>query len=448
MGSTSHQINLQADRNAQMQEQQQSWQSEENDKDRLWQEQQWLRQFEKTAEQWQNQFNKENEEWQRRFEAQNDYNSPAAQIERLKQAGVNPAAALQSIAGNAGLAAAGGSSQPTSPSPVSPSLPGPHGVSPVGAMSFSGVASGAQIFSSLAQLQDSLSSAASRGFETAAAQRKVQSEIDKNLSEVSRNLEEAGLTRTNNLLRQTFGPGKEFAEIRSIINDAALKEAQGKTEDSKQLLNRALAYVNNTKGKINEDSLPLLLKELQGKIDNLDADTRLKGAQTKTESTKQALNVATAENLDAETVYINALRKTEDDLRQGRVDAQTLANDISEVRKQIVTRQNNNEILVNDHYVNGLINQFEREGILNAELKEQLYKAVQENNWLFVDKYLSAVESVTRSFGNLLGGAASLRRAGVAERIQDIMEKDEITESHDVKNDDGSRSRYTVRRRR
>lgn len=432
MASDKDLMNHQANLNMTAQQQQQNWQSYENMADRFWQERFWNEQNDIQTQ-----------EWWKRFDVQNQYNLPTEQVKRLKAAGFNPAAISSQALGDMGLASAGGSSNT-----ASPQIPSSHGVSPVGSMSFSGVASSAQVFSSLAQLQDSLSSAASRGFETAAAQRKVQSEIDKNLSEVSRNLEEAGLTRTNNLLRQTFGAGKEYAEIRSLINDAALKEAQGKTEDSKQILNKALAFAANAKGNVDQETLPLLLKELQGKINNLEADTKLKGAQTKTESTKQSLNVATAENLDAETVYINALRKTEDDLRTGRVEAQTLANDISEVRKQIITRQNNNEILVNDHYVNGLINQFEREGILNAELKEQLYKAIQENNWLFVDKYLAAVESVTRSFGNLLGGAAIWRRVGIAERVQDLLEKDEITESYDAKNDDGSRSRYTVKRRR
>lgn len=82
---------------------------EEAQKQRDWQEEQWNYQFAKQAAEWYNQQN-----------YQKDVNSPKAQVQRLQEAGINPAAALSQI-NSGGLSFAGSVPSPSPQGAVAPS---------------------------------------------------------------------------------------------------------------------------------------------------------------------------------------------------------------------------------------------------------------------------------------------------------------------------------------
>lgn len=81
--------------------------SEEAEKARQWQSEQWQNQFDQQTEEWYKQVGFANEEAQNYWIQQQQYNSPLAQVNRLQDAGLNPAAAISNQTfGGTGLSAA------------------------------------------------------------------------------------------------------------------------------------------------------------------------------------------------------------------------------------------------------------------------------------------------------------------------------------------------------
>lgn len=68
----------------------------------------WDRRFEAQSDQWIEQFLAQNQEWERQWNMQNEYNTPSAMIQRMREAGINPAgmqlapSAAEAAGGNVG----------------------------------------------------------------------------------------------------------------------------------------------------------------------------------------------------------------------------------------------------------------------------------------------------------------------------------------------------------
>lgn len=99
--------------------------SSQNAKQRAWSSEEWTRQFEmeQAAQRYNqaNQLSDYREEWNRQFDIQNQYNSPAAQAERLRAAGFNPAMMMANGVGSPSLPVSANVPQPASvPQPGTP----------------------------------------------------------------------------------------------------------------------------------------------------------------------------------------------------------------------------------------------------------------------------------------------------------------------------------------
>ena len=116
-----------------------NWQAEQADIARNWQSDEWTRQFGSTNQEWQRRFAQESAQWYKQQQYQQNlaynywmkqqvYNSPAQQIQRGIEAGINPAASLGSAYGSTGLSAAPTSvASPAVSAPVTPSTSIPSG---------------------------------------------------------------------------------------------------------------------------------------------------------------------------------------------------------------------------------------------------------------------------------------------------------------------------------
>ena len=157
---------------------QHEWEVEENQKDREWQEKM---------------FGLSNDEWTRRFDYENDYSAQAA---RLRAAGINPSAFFGN--GNSGVA-----------SPSSPTYSaGSHSLFAQGLPSASGVG-GSSIFSTVAQLMDSYSKLKSTDLAEQRQKATLGAEVDKIISEASRNYSESALTDTLRSIKEVYGGKKQ-----------------------------------------------------------------------------------------------------------------------------------------------------------------------------------------------------------------------------------------------
>ena len=234
MGKERSQINLQYDRQLQNQQDQNNWQSSENSVDRQWQADQWQRQFESQLqaqrdlfdEQLGKQRESDLQKWKDQFDIQNQYNSPQNQVTRLMAAGVNPSAAVNMLTGGVSSAGIGGSSAPSGASAPSGGSVGSHSVSPLG-ISMPQYSTDAALWSSAAQMIDSISKVAERGYNVFSGSKKLQPTIDNIISDTKQKQNSATMTETNNAILEAYGDKKAAAEVQNLTNESYELETKG-----------------------------------------------------------------------------------------------------------------------------------------------------------------------------------------------------------------------------
>lgn len=278
-------------------EYQNEWQSNENDKDRAWQQNIWLQQFYKQQDEWKrqfelensewaNRFTQENTEWSRRFNAENVYNDPSHQIKRLQEAGLNPIAFM-------GGDAAGLSSAPTvqssgsvgSPAVPSPGTPSGHSFSPSPLPNFSSVSSSAQMFTSLAALNDALAKTAQTGLNVDRQKVLLDAEFSAVMAKADSDRSAALFTSIKAGLEATHGPDKWKSEIGLSLAQSYFAKMQGDNQAALKHYNDAMTQFVGTQEKYLKDASPELLA-------NLGYLGKLLKAQEATERTKPALNAS------------------------------------------------------------------------------------------------------------------------------------------------------------
>lgn len=367
-------INLQYDRALEQQMQQQEWQDTANEADRQFQMEQWLREFQ--AQQ---------DEWTRQFNLENEYNTPSAQVARLSAAGINPAAAFQNVQGSTGSAAVGGSS-----SPPSPAYPASHSVSPVGLAHVSGISSDSMMFSSLAQLGDSLSKLKQVGLNEKRQQAMLNAEVQNTVADTQQKRESAALTSTLNSIKSAFGDKQAQAEVSKLIADSYQAYSDGDYKKALSLVADTEKDLNAQKYAYNKEAYPELVTNLR-KLGNL-------------YQAKVGESQAAAAQHRAEASYFGALTQTENDLREGRVKGLDLSNDLAGIEKQLRNRENVRDAATNADQIHSIVESCRRQGLINSLTEQQIKKAVSDNDWNDVEHFIGcmsqAVGSVT-SVGQL-----------------------------------------------
>lgn len=433
MGAEKRNINLQYDRAAENQQLQNAWQTAENDKDRLWQEQQWLKQFKAQAEQWQKQFGMENEEWQRRFDAQNQYNDPRAVVARLQAAGINPAAMAGQIS-DGGMAAAGGSSSPSSPTVASPSMPGSHSVSPIGLPNISGISSDAQIFSSLAQLQDSMQKGAQVGLNMERQQALLGSEIEQNVANASEKREVARQTRLQSDIIALYGSKQAAANVLKTLADRDAAAAAGDYDRAAALNQDALRQLTNERRFALSEQRPAILSNLQ--------------KQGEVYQSEIERNTAQASAARSSASYMSALAETENGLRDGRITGQALENGLRAYANELqgmdakLAKQTYEERFAN------VLNEAERNRLINRELVEKIRVAAADGNTRELQNFCSALADVVGSITSVHGAAVNQwsaeQKATINKRMADWQTSERTVETFE-EYDPVSKQRLTTR---
>ena len=229
-----------------------AFQAEQNSIDRDWQAQQQETQFNRQAD-----FQKE------MFRLQNEYNLPANQIARLQAAGINPSALL----GQNSSSISTGSSPSVPTAPSGGALPS-HGVSPTAGIQTQNYIPA--MFSSLAQMQDSVSRMSLNKTQKNAINAKLGEEVEKLRAEAelarsqSKNQEEqATLTALNKTLLETYGHDKNKAEIAHLINQSYQAYTSGNLNKANKLLADANIALTNQEKDFKASEYPLLLNNLK-----------------------------------------------------------------------------------------------------------------------------------------------------------------------------------------
>lgn len=374
---------------------QNDWQSSENRKDRQFQSDQWFRQFEAENEEYRSRETMANEEYDRRFNQQNEYNDPSAVMRRLKQAGINPAAALGQLTGTGGLAAAGGSSSPQFSPPTLPPGIGSHSVSPLMANipDFGGnIASMMQALSSMKQANVS---EGRLDLDSVRQNKMIEAEYNNLVQDTHNKQAEGILLKIRADIDRTFGKSEKAAAIYRDLTAARLAVEQGETEEFERKFKAAQTTLLKTKDKAIQKALPFIINNLSSLYDVYQADIREK-------------NAAVVEH------YAGANLKKEEaatvsGLREGQITELERKNAILNIQKALGDIEVQQAIATNPAKIDALLAEYETAGVLEKQEKERLAMLIKDRKWQEAEKWLNSIESGTRSLKNVTGSLSDIK---------------------------------------
>lgn len=209
-----------------------------------------------------------------------NYNSPSAQAEALKAAGLNPAVLLGSSSNPFGSMMAPGVETSSGTSGVGVSSPSLLGASPSGAPAF--VNPGQSFSTVIPSIADSVNKLAQSNVSQQEA-KKMSSTLPLIIDHMTKQNNGLELANTyqslHNDLYQLYGDEEYRASIEGKWNSAYLSYMQGDTQTALKEFYESLKMLNDQKHEFNKDYLPTTLSHLNAMITNLSFDNRLKQAQ-------------------------------------------------------------------------------------------------------------------------------------------------------------------------
>ena len=394
MGKERSNINLQYDRQKENQKEQNEWQSSENAVDRAFQEDLWLSQFEAERQQQERMFDKESERWQQQFDVQNAYNQPKAQVARLLAAGINPAAMAGNLAGlssGSSGAAISGSSGASSPSP---SGVGSHGVTPLGLQNPYGVSSDAAMFTSVAQLADSVAKLGESGIQSYGTMARLQPTIDNLVADTQARQEQAALTAVERSIRDAYGNDAAAAEILQKVASSYSLYARGDLDGAQKLYTSALTDLTNQEKFQKSESFSAVLTNLKKYGSYLDSQVRANNASA-------VASYASANASNASARLSDSLAKTNDALRDGQVKALDLSNQLADISRQLQSRENVRDAATHYDKISAIISQCEREGFITRQAADNARKAATDADWAEVEHVVGCASEAIGAFSQM-----------------------------------------------
>lgn len=394
------------------------WQSDENqknrdfdsneaEKSRNWSSDEWTRQFGMQKDEWTRQFEMQKDEWYNQMKAQYgaqwdqyvkqaEYNSPAAQVHRMQQAGLNPSAVLSQGAGGlvSAMNATGGVGSPSAPAPSAPS--------------------GGSVAPSQA-------TATGMGSPQTFDVGKFQNPME-GFGSLIRDLTEA--SKTNKMLEPMLQ--NVIADTQEKLAKAGLEEVMkegqslgnwiaSKTKDVK--VQRAYAdlyvvYANCVESMTRTgyyDKLSLLTQE---DILVRQLDKKLKGedlAQAKIRTSFAIDNaIAALDNVKSQTSlnYANANKATQEALSEQQFRG--LRSSILQSQGELIGNQADISTQTLQDVVQKVKVELKGAGLWNDNLEQQLVRVTNNNKTFKVDKILQWLESITGIQARNVQSAASL----------------------------------------
>lgn len=343
---------------------------------------------------WQVEENQRDREFQllmmnQQYQMANDYSYLAAQ---LRAAGINPS----SYFGQNNVS-------PASPTASAPSR-GYSGAGFAGAVG----GSGPSFFTTIAQMMDSMSKVKTTSLAEERQKATLSAEVDKLLSEASNQSANAEFISTQNQIKKSLGYSREAVEILRINNEAYAASARGDYDKAAALNQEAMAKLNGIEAQTKQELKPILLANQQklGKV--YDSEREKNVAQA-----GQAR--AAAKREQSQSLYLDALSETENQLRDGSVRGQRLTNDLKEIQSYIAGRDRVLYEATFHDKLSAMVAQLERERLINKEMAEKIRKLQTDNDWNGVEHAIGAVSSAVGSMSNL--GNLELNQWSTSQRL-------------------------------
>lgn len=395
MGKESAHIDQQYDRQLEVNREQNAWQAAENQVDRQWQANEWTRQFEQQVaaqrqmftEQLEQQSQSDYDKWKRQFDVENRYNSPQSQVARLMAAGINPAAAAsQVMAGNASGASIGGSSSPSAAGAPSGGALGSHSVSPLG-VSIPAYSTDSALFSSAAQLADSMSKLGELGLASEKQKATLGATVQNMMADTQNKQEQAAITRVQNSILSATGSAKVQSEIMKAYADTYAAYQKGDYDNAQSGINKLMADIENGRYKLDVQKQPFVLSALKNQADMY--------------KSQSAANYASANASNASASLSTALANTADALRAGQLTGQNLQNQCIDIQRQLSARENVRDASTHYDKISAIVAQCENAGIITQQNKQQVDMLMKQNDWYSVQQFFGCLGDAAGAFGSV-----------------------------------------------
>lgn len=344
----------------------------------------------------QNQFNYDlyKEQLKDQKEMYEQYMSPKALAKEYSQLGLNPAQIY-------------GSGVPNSSIPSLPSAAGASG-SGVGSLYNTG-APFADVVPATAQVVSQLIDADAQG-------RKTQTEVSLLMEQLHGQELANNYQKMMNFLQDKYGDDKAAAELKHELSSAYLAYAQGDVAKATERYTNILKFLAENRLKASDMELSFLYPTLTSSLKLLQANQRNAELQapnivadTKQKRSQAAVNYANAG-------YLKALTQTENALRDGRVEMQSLQNDLFTIEKFLRGNELSISDATKDGRISAMMSEFKAAGLLPEiawnqlqVAEQQAYQASVASDWAVANQYRDYMSTFLNCFSNALGSYAQLR---------------------------------------
>lgn len=345
-----------------MMREQNAWQSAENDKSRKWQ----------------------SDEWSRQWNLQNLYNTPSAQVQRLLEAGINPAALLASSG-----------SAPLGVPSASPSTPTGTTVTPQQVTGFS-YANSAQFGSTIAQLMEAAARVSDSNL-SATQKAKVESEVSKNLAVADEASANAARTNIVSQIEASNLDNEYKAKIANLVALTSKYEADGNFAQASKIVKDLEAELM----RIDVKYAPQL------KVASLNQIKALSNYYNQ----KAASEPYVRQNLQASTRYTNALRETENQLRESKVTISEYQAKIAELVELSSESDYRVQLSTENDRINGIVQDMYNKKLINDIAYQNYLHASTENKWQEFQYIMNISNEAFRSITGAVNAKANLMDA-------------------------------------
>lgn len=342
--------------------------------------------------------------WRQQFDLQNEYNSYKNQVNRMLGAGINPATMY-----NGAGAVATNSMSPvgaSAPPQISPT-PFTSNASPIGLPS--GLSYNKENLREIGGFLKDLAAAKQMGVQTDQLEKLFSLEVEERSARIfGQRLTNEAIGLANYVADKTkdYKVRKACEDLVNIVAntknlnaDTTKKLQETATSKSEELLNNSKRYMNEEEFEILKMKVNTFMDEFNTRMENIRSDTAKNNSEAR-------LN--------------NALADTENQLREGRVTAQSLSNTLLEAERDMKL----NELFVDNrtllNRVDAIIWKLHREKFITDSAFEEWEQNKVRSKWSerqqFADycaKFLGAAGQALGGVGSAVSGYANWKNVGI-----------------------------------
>lgn len=325
------------------------------------------------------------------FNMQNEYNDPSAQVERLRKAGINPAAVL----GGQGttIANTGNVAAPSSAGNVPLSLAHVQPVTPPSAQML-------EALSTISQMSLNRSSAKNLDATANRTNQLVQAELANYIADTRNKLATEAYNNVITQLQVLYGSDELQGKIKDLAASYYVKMKQGKYQEAAALYQEAETELTKSNNELVKQQTPII-------IDNLKATGKAILAQA--EASEAAADASRA-SANASNAQAQMSKEQAETIRQNRPNVVELTKQQAKEQAARADVANSTVMQQIEHWKNTV-----KLDEKNARmLDESIRKAKKDNDWYEVDKIIGHLQTISdEALGWASFGVSKLGRSTV-----------------------------------